>query len=129
MLHFTIALMFLLTSKPGPQIAAAPNWVTIGKVGNDATLQADTTTYQKSVDKRALSLRVVHAVPNERGVKFSSFFVWLDCSNRSFRLIASRDDDAQGKNLARRSYETAGRGFERAKPGTAVATALTIVCD
>ena len=118
----------ILASKPQAPPDRATKWVTIGQSANGATLQADVATFQKSADQRAVWLRVVNSNPDARNVKTSTFLTWLNCTSRTFNLMVSREDDALGKKISERVYGNSGKGFERPKPGSAVANALTALC-
>lgn len=118
----------LLMSKPQDIARPPTGWITIARSGDGTTLEYDKATLQRSGDQRAVWLRVGKGVPDARGIKKSTFLVWLDCKRRRFNLMVSIDDDVRGARLAQRSYGGNGKGFESIKPGTAVAGAMTTVC-
>ena len=118
----------MFASKPVAMPTRGAKWVSIGKAEKGVVIQADASTMQKSGDQRAVWLRVINPVEDARGIKQSTFLVWLNCTTRAYNLMVFRDDDDQGKPLAQNSYGDTGKGFEAAKSGTGIARALTAVC-
>lgn len=123
-----IGALMLLMSKPQDMTKPATGWITIARSADGTSLEYDKATLQRSGDQRAAWLRVGNAAPTARGVKTSTFLVWLDCKRRRYNLMISIDDDVRGVRLAQRSYGGNGKGFESVKPGTAVAGAMATVC-
>lgn len=128
MSYLASALLILAVAGPGVSRPAKANWLNIARSGDGSLLQVDASTHQRSGSQHAIWLRLASPVVDARGVKTSTSLVWLNCKDRTYNLMIYREDDVRGNRVSQRAYGNRGRGFEKVKPGTAVANVQSAVC-